>query len=239
MEGLTFKLEDFEGPLDLLLHLISQNKMDLHNIPILELIEQYTALIRKLQKNQLEIASEFIEMAAQLVQMKSFMLLPRSEEAERMKQELQGQLIEYNACKRVAQRLGMLQEHNYYAVRQPTQVEIEKEYRLLHDKKMLKDAMKNLSGRSAHRAPPDQERFDPLVTAPFVSVSSRVVYVLRGMLKGKFGYLRDLFDRSTSRSETVATFLAVLELIRAGRLSISDEEKISMNNNKTRKRENT
>ena len=79
MESLTFKLDEFEGPLDLLLHLVSQNKMDLYDIPILELIEQYTTLIRTLQQNRLDVASEFIEMAAQLVQMKSYLLLPRSE----------------------------------------------------------------------------------------------------------------------------------------------------------------
>ena len=60
MESLTFKLDEFEGPLDLLLHLVSQNKMDLYDIPILELIEQYTTLIRTLQQNRLDVASEFI-----------------------------------------------------------------------------------------------------------------------------------------------------------------------------------
>ena len=73
---------------------LSKNKMDLHNIPILELIEQYTAIIDRLGAQRMEVASEFIEMAARLVQMKSYLLLPRSEEAERMKAELTGELIE-------------------------------------------------------------------------------------------------------------------------------------------------
>ena len=83
---LTFHLEQFDGPLDLLLYLVSKNKMDLYQIEIVTLIDQYTAIIRNVQDNRLEIASEFIEMAARLVQMKSFLLLPKSKEAERMKQ---------------------------------------------------------------------------------------------------------------------------------------------------------
>ena len=85
MEAITFKLEDFEGPMDLLLYLVSKNKMSLYDISILELIDQYTQIINSLQQNRMEVASEFIEMAARLVQMKSFLLLPRSAEAERMK----------------------------------------------------------------------------------------------------------------------------------------------------------
>ena len=82
MESLTFKLEEFEGPLDLLLYLVGKNKMDLHEIAILDLIDQYTAVINTLTDHRLDVASEFIEMAARLVQMKSYLLLPRSEEAE-------------------------------------------------------------------------------------------------------------------------------------------------------------
>lgn len=79
MESLTFKLEEFEGPLDLLLYLVGKNKMDLHEIAILDLIDQYTAVINTLTDHRLDVASEFIEMAARLVQMKSYLLLPRSE----------------------------------------------------------------------------------------------------------------------------------------------------------------
>ena len=87
MEVLTFKLEDFEGPLDLLLYLVSKNKMNLYDINIMQLIDQYTAVINTLQADRMDVASEFIDMAAKLVQMKSALLLPRSPEAERMKAE--------------------------------------------------------------------------------------------------------------------------------------------------------
>ena len=104
METLTFKLQEdnFEGPLDLLLYLVGKNKMNLYDINIMELIEQYTAAIQTMQADKLEVSSEFIDMAAHLVQMKSALLLPRSPEAERMKAELTGRLIEYSTCKQVA-----------------------------------------------------------------------------------------------------------------------------------------
>ena len=119
METLTFHLEEFDGPLDVLLYLVSKNKMNIYDIPILELIDQYTSLINGLQENRMEVASEFIEMAARLVQMKSFLLLPRSEEAERMKEELTGQLIEYSACKEVARQLGEQAASHCSFVRRP------------------------------------------------------------------------------------------------------------------------
>ena len=92
-EELTFHLEEFEGPLELLLALVTKHKMDLHNIPILELIDQYTRTVEAAQAADPDISSSFIEMAAHLVEMKSYLLLPRSTEGERMKQELTGDLF--------------------------------------------------------------------------------------------------------------------------------------------------
>ena len=177
METLTFKLQEdnFEGPLDLLLYLVGKNKMNLYDINIMELIEQYTAAIQTMQADKLEVSSEFIDMAAHLVQMKSALLLPRSPEAERMKAELTGRL-----------------------------------------------------GRSQRRKKPTQERFEPLVTAPFVSVASRVAHMLRGMLKGTLCRMGQLFSPQESRSTNVATFLALLELIRAGRVRLDETGTLTM-----------
>lgn len=239
MEILTFHLEDFDGPLDLLLHLIHKNKMDLHNIPILELIDQYTAVINTLQQDRLEVASEFIEMAAQLVQMKSILLLPRSEEAQRIKAELQGQLIEYDLCKQIAARMRLMQEGTFRMVREPQEVEPDRTYRLHHSPLELEKAWNNLMGRSVRKQEPQPERFEPLVTAPFVSVASRVVHLLRNLKIGRFHRLGELFRDSRSRSETVATFLAVLELVRAGRMTIEPDESLKVNRGKHPRQEET
>ena len=93
MAALTFHLADFDGPLELLLALVQAHKMDLHDIPILELIDQYTRVVAADEGAGPETASSFIEMAARLVEMKSYLLLPRSREAEQLKQELTGRLI--------------------------------------------------------------------------------------------------------------------------------------------------
>ena len=211
-EVLTFKIEDFEGPLDLLLYLVGKNKMNLYDINIMELIDQYTATIRNLQDNRMEVASEFIDMAAHLVQMKSALLLPRSPEAERMKAELTGRLIEYSACKEVAAKLGSRARDLYTAVRQPMPLVGAAEYTRRHDPNLL-------------------------VTAPFVSVSSRVSHMLRGLLKGTLQKMNQLFNPEDSRSTHVATFLALLELIRAGRIKVEDEGQLNLDRTHRRNKE--
>lgn len=227
-QTITFKLEDFEGPLDLLLYLVSKNKMNIYDIEIVALIDQYVSMVNGLPVYQMESASEFIEMAARLVQMKSYFLLPKSEEAERMKEELTGMLVEYSACKEVAAQLRSMAEGVYTVVREPAEVELDTEYRLRHDVYLLEEAYNALQGRSRQKQPPSQEQFEPLTTAPFVSVTSRIIHVLRGLMTGRVRRLRQLFVKEGGRSQTVATFLAVLELVRAGRIAIADDESLTV-----------
>ena len=227
-QTITFKLEDFEGPLDLLLYLVSKNKMNIYDIEIVALIDQYVSMVNGLPVYQMESASEFIEMAARLVQMKSYFLLPKSEEAERMKEELPGMLVEYSACKEVAAQLRSMAEGVYTVVREPAEVELDTEYRLRHDVYLLEEAYNALQGRSRQKQPPRQEQFEPLTTAPFVSVTSRIIHVLRGLMTGRVRRLRQLFVKEGGRSQTVATFLAVLELVRAGRIAIADDESLTV-----------
>ena len=227
-EELTFRLEDFEGPLELLLTLVQKHKMDLHNIPILELIDQYTRAVESAESTDPEISSAFIEMAAHLVEMKSYLLLPRSEEGERMKQELTGQLIEYDQCRRMASALRAAAEATPTFVRQPMQLERDETYALNHLPQVLADCWESLMGRAPVRRMPTQAVFEPLVTAPQVSVSSRVVYILRRMLGGTVAKMEQLFSRSQSRSTNVATFLALLELVRGGRIALDDRGTLTM-----------
>ena len=227
-QTITFKLEDFEGPLDLLLYLVSKNKMNIYDIEIVALIDQYVSMVNGLPVYQMESASEFIEMAARLVQMKSYFLLPKSEEAERMKEELTGMLVEYSACKEVAAQLRSMAEGVCTVVREPAEVELDTEYRLRHDVYLLEEAYNALQGRSRQKQPPRQEQFEPLTTAPFVSVTSRIIHVLRGLMTGRVRRLRQLFVKEGGRSQTVATFLAVLELVRAGRIAIADDESLTV-----------
>lgn len=224
---MTFHLEDFEGPLELLLALVSKHKMDLHNIPILELIDQYTRTVEQAQPDP-ERSSAFIEMAAHLVEMKSYLLLPRSEEGERMKQEFTGQLIEYDQCRRLAAVLRQKAEQAPSFVRAPMQMEWDNTYTLHHAPQVLADCWQALAGRTKIRRQPTQQQFEPLVTAPQVSVNSRVVYILRQLLGGTAQRLSQLFSRKQSRSANVATFLALLELVRGGRIQLGTQGELAM-----------
>ena len=224
-EELTFHLEDFDGPLELLLALVAKHKMDLHNIPILELIDQYTATVARADP---EAASAFIEMAARLVEMKSYLLLPRSEEGERMKQEFTGQLIEYDQCRRMAALLRQKAEAAPVFVRPPMEMEFDNTYDLHHAPQVLADYWAVLSGRTKLRREPTQQQFEPLVTAPMVSVTSRVVYILRHLIAGTAAKMSQLFSRQQTRSTNVATFLALLELVRGGRVTLDDAGRLTM-----------
>ena len=219
---MTFHLEDFDGPLELLLTLVQAHKMDLHNIPILALIDQYTAVVTAAQVEEPEVASSFIEMAARLVEMKSWLLLPRSQEAEQMKQELTGRLIEYDRCRRLAARLGQMAREVEVYTRPPAALEADPLYPLHHAPQLLADCWQAMAGKARPR-PVTQEVFEPLVAAPLVSVGRRVVPVLRSLARGQVSRLDQLFYPGQEVSATVATFLAVLELVRAGRLEIADD----------------
>ena len=232
MDVLTFHIEDFDGPLDLLLHLVGKNKMNLYDINIMELIDQYTAAIASMQ-DRMEVSSEFIDMAAHLVQMKSALLLPaRSQEAERMKAELTGRpesntapasgsplswaAVRATCIRRCARRCRWTARPNTPRPQDPDR---------------LVQAWYSLMGRSLRRKKPSQERFTVercVVTAPFVSVGSRVMHVLRGMLRGTLHRMGQLFSKNESRSTNVATFLALLELIRAGRVRIGAEGQLAV-----------
>ena len=226
-EELTFHLEDFDGPLELLLALVTKHKMDLHDIPILQLIDQYTETVAKADPDP-ESASAFIEMAARLVEMKSYLLLPRSEEGERLKQEFTGQLIEYDQCRRMAALLREKAETAPVFVRRPMEMDFEPTYDLHHSPQMLADCWAMLSGRTKLRKEPTQQQFEPLVTAPMVSVTSRVVYILRSLISGAAARMGQLFSPRQSRSTNVATFLALLELVRGGRVTLGENGELTM-----------
>ena len=106
MEILTYKLDVFEGPLDVLLNLITKHKLNIYDIEISKLLEQYMAFIDEAHRQDLELAGEFLEMAARLIYIKTAALLPKPEEAEQLKKELEGALIELSLCKIAAKELS-------------------------------------------------------------------------------------------------------------------------------------
>ncbi|MGN0707963.1 MAG: segregation and condensation protein A [Faecalibacterium sp.] len=225
---LAFHLEDFDGPLELLLTLAAKHKMDLHDIPILELIDQYTRTVEAARKEDPDLSSSFIEMAARLVEMKSYLLLPRSEQGERMKEELTGQLIEYDQCRRMAAKLREQSASVSTFVRKPARPDWDNTYDLHHSPQLLADCWLALAGRSTARRMPTPQQFEPLVCAPQVSVVSRVVNILRRLAAGGPARLGELFSHRQNRGTNVATFLALLELMHGGRVRLEPEGKLTL-----------
>lgn len=224
MEVISYKLEMFEGPLDLLLSLISKNKLNIYDINVSELLDQYMEQIETMKENRMEIASEFLEMAARLVYIKTVMLLPKHDEGEQLKKELTGELLEYQVCKDMAAKLSTMTDGFQRFVRGPMKIEADKLYKRAHAPNELIEAYYSAVGRGLRKLPPPVESFTPLVAKKIVSVSSRVVHILRGLrAKSKIKF-HSLFDHAESRSELVATFLAVLELVKAKRVHVSGDK---------------
>lgn len=228
MEKLQYELDVFQGPLDLLLALIAKNKIEITDIPIAQLLEQYMEQIRQMQEADMDVASEFLEMAARLVQIKAAFLLPRREEEEDPRLELAGQLLEYQQCQRVAKELG--KRGNFDSlVRAPEKLSPDLTYRRHHDPRELAQALAAAWGKGKSLLPPKPESFSALVTKKIVSVASQVVFVLRQLWKGKRVRFQALFAGKHDRSERVAAFLAVLELVKDKRIRIEgqgDEEEV-------------
>ena len=145
-----------------------------------------------------------------------------------MKQELTGQLIEYEQCRRMAARLRERGEAVMVFVRCPVQLEWDQTYLLHHSPQVLADCWQALMGRTALHRMPTREQFEPLVSAPQVSVSSRVVYILRQLIAGGAARMNQLFSRRQTRGTNVATFLALLELVRGGRVTLGPKGELTM-----------
>ena len=224
MTQLSFRLSDFEGPLDLLLHLISKHKLNILDIEISELLRQYLAFIENREDKDLEVASEFLEMAARLVHIKTVSLLPRHEdEAEELKNRLTGELMEYQLCNLAAQKLGELAGENRVYFRKPMKVEADYTYRLKHDASVLFDAVQSSTGKAVRRRAVEPTAFSGIVKRRVVSVNSRIIHLMRKLYRNPECGFSSLFADQRDRSELVATFLAVLELIKSGRITISDD----------------
>ena len=222
-ETLSYKLDVFEGPLDLLLNLIAKNKLNIYDIPIAELLEQYMAQIHEMQAADMDFASEFLEMAARLVHIKSVSLLPKKEEEAALKQELTGQLLEYQQCKEAAMRLRERFSLDGI-VRAQADIPADLTYKRHHKPQELLSAYLSMLGK---KKPPEPQKpedtISKLITRRVVSVASQIVFVLRSLWKKRHVSLKELFRGKNDPSERVAAFLAVLELVKDKRLRVDGD----------------
>lgn len=222
MEKISYKLDVFEGPLDLLLTLLSKNKVSIYDVSISELLDQYMEHIRAMQELDMEVASEFLDMAARLVYLKTVSLLPKHEEEKELREQLAGELMEYQLCRQMACELAMSFSFDRI-VRKPIDLPIDHTYRRHHTPQEILQAYLSAAGRGKRFQPPPAESFDGIVTHPIVSVTSQIIFVLRRLWKRGSVQWSRLFAEKHEKSERVAAFLAVLELVKGKRIRVEGE----------------
>lgn len=219
-----FKLPVFEGPLELMLMLIQKHRLNIRDIEISVLLEQFLLYLDKMQQADIEVAGEFLEMAAHLILIKSSALLPKHE-AEQLKKELEGALIEYAMAKAMADKLRESWTGSDIFVRDPLNIPLDTAYRRRHDPYELYGAVAAMTERM--RIAEFNSRplsIKPIVAKSYVSVFTKVVYVLKRISRLGQIEVTELY-RGQTRSEKVATFLALLELSKHSRISFSDDNK--------------
>ena len=229
MEELRFKLETFEGPLDLLLTLITRNKVSIYDIPISFIFDQYMDYLRQMEMMDMEIAGEFITMAAELMLIKSRMLLPKPEtEKEDPREQLAQALAEYKKAKEASVFLRERYEKYHGRITKDAEVLETEEVLLPHETALLEKAFANMMRRSREvvrqLVKPETALGNLLAEAQeVVPVPQKIYGIMRRLAReGEAGF-DEIIETSRSRSEMVASFMALLELLRAGRILIVED----------------
>ncbi|MCL2755046.1 MAG: segregation/condensation protein A [Oscillospiraceae bacterium] len=227
---MNFKLEIFEGPLELMLSLIAKHKLNIRDIEISTLLEQFLAYLAQMESHDIEVAGEFLESAAKLLYIKTAALLPKHE-ADKLKRELEGALIEYALCKITAARMREVHIGDDVYVRAPAKIDsgvISKAYTLGHHPIELIQALVSVADRKSlaqlFANAPAAADINPTATLSYVSTYSKIVRVLRALYRNERVEIAGLFE-GLERSEQVATFLALLELVSHGRVLFSQDSR--------------
>lgn len=226
MEGPIYKLEVFDGPLDLLLSLAEKHKIDIHDIQISLLLEQYMAYIEQCRAQNWELTADFIEMTARLMYIKSYSLLPPKEDPdeEDPKAELERMLQEYSKYKQLSEQLRDSYVGGQIFFRDPPPEELPRTSGItMYDPGKLEAAFRRLLIKFAADKP-EEGSLKKIMSTGYVSVSSRIRYVENIFRRKSNVYFEEIFSECESKSEIIATFLAVLELLRLGKLDIRDKE---------------
>ena len=228
MKEVTFHLEVFDGPLDLLLHLLSKNKVEIKDIPIASILDQYLEYIRQMKEFDLEVASEFITMAAQLMFIKSKMLLPvyEDENEEDPRASLVEALLEYQRIKEAGSVLSLrAQIGRDLFVKGQEQLEKEKSsFTGSYSYEVLTRALEDILQRAQRKLPPPVTAFQGIVGRETVPVDDKIGEIVRLFVKKPKLSFETLVLSAKSRSEIVAIFLAVLELSKTRKIMIEETE---------------
>ncbi|HHT87848.1 MAG TPA: segregation/condensation protein A [Clostridiales bacterium] len=234
--SIRVKLEAFEGPLDLLLHLIDKNKINIYDIPIVEITDQYLDYIKQMEEKNLEIMSEFLVMAATLINIKSRMLLPAVETEDEQdadpRQELVDKLLEYKMFKYVSEKLRDKQENASRILFKPPTIPKEiADYKeeidvneLIGDLTLSKlhEIFSSIVKKQSDKIDPIRSKFGKIEQEE-INLSDIFIQIQEYGIKNKIFYFRNLLEQQSTKMEIIVTFLGILELIRLGRIRIEQE----------------
>lgn len=219
----SIKLEGFEGPLDLLLHLIEKEEMDIYDIQISQITDRYLEYINLMEQLDLDVASEFLVMAATLLHIKSQSILPQlTPDAEYTlgdQTELVRQLLEYKQFKEAAQALDVYAERRTLLYNRSPKLHADldgtREFEIKATLFDLLSAFKNINDRAAEI---DIEEMHETVEEETITVEDKIAFIDRQLTNADQLLFEDLFPLSSSKLDRIVTFLAILELIRIGKI---------------------
>ena len=227
MDTITYRLDSFEGPLDLLLTLIDKNKVSIADIPIALICDQYMEYIKEAQHLDMEVAAEFIVMASELMLIKSKMLLPRPEEEEEdPRAALADALLRYKQAKEAAQKMNALYTtYSGRMIKDTDEISPDRKFVADQDAVNLYAAIKRVIALNSAMERAEKTHFTPLIQKPIVSVELKIIGILERMSKKPASTLGELLAGAQSRADLVAAFIGILELVKVRRVLIADEGK--------------
>lgn len=225
MEALTYRIEQFEGPLDLLLSLIHKNKVNIEDIPIALICDQYLEYIREAQSMDMELAGEFIVMASELMRIKSSMLLPRAETDEKdPRAELADALLRFQQAKQAAQKMAPLyQLYSGRMVKDTDEISIDVTYVADQQVTSLCAAVRRIIAANESRPKAEKQVFAPMIAKPIVPVEVKIVGILHHIDKKRNPSMKELLSDAVSLPDLIAIFLGILELIKVRKILIEED----------------
>lgn len=224
----AIKLDNFEGPLDLLCHLVDKNKMDINQIKISEITDQYIDYINKMQELNLDVTSEFILMASTLLFIKSRSLLPKQveDEAELTEEELVHRIIEYKKYKEISKKLKELYQvysKRFYKV--PDKIELPaRKLEQNYSKDLIEQSYKNLLEKNKSKINKNAINIEKIAITETVTVTSKVKDIFKELIKKpRFIFSKLCSAKKYTRLETVTAFSGILELTRRNKIKAQQE----------------
>ena len=225
----AIKIDNFEGPLDLLCHLIDKNKMDIYDIKINEIADQYIEYLNQMEEMNLDIASEFIIMASTLIYLKSKSLLPKQEEAEEelTEEELIQRIIEYKKYKEIIKKLKVNYEENskiFLGAQEQIELpkkRIEKEY----DKDLIPNLYKTLLEKNEEKINKNAENIEKIAITDNYTVTSKVKEMFKALIKNNKFVFNKLFSlKEHNKQEVVTAFSGLLEMSKRDKVNTKQED---------------